>query len=291
MKTYIAGFLLLLLLLTGCSAQLKPSADIAATTGPVAQFAEAVTAGSGLVVSQVIRDNVSCLHDYTLSVRQMEVLEAADVVIISGAGLEEMMQDVLSEKNIVDCSEQVALLEADTHEVHDDHGHDHHHEHDPHTWLDPLRAVSMVQTLTEGLCRQYPQHEPLFRTNAEALVQRLEALDAYASDSLQNLSCRKLITFHDGFSYLADRYDLDILASMEEEAGSEASARDLTSIVHLIDSHQLPAVFTEVNGSPSAASIVCRETGCRSFALDMALGGSDYFEAMTANIDALKEAL
>ena len=43
--------------------------------------------------------------------------------------------------------------------------------------------------------------------------------------SLESLSCRELITFHDGFSYFADAFDLTILRAMEEEAGSEASAR------------------------------------------------------------------
>lgn len=42
--------------------------------------------------------------------------------------------------------------------------------------------------------------------------------------SLESLSCRELITFHDGFSYFADAFDLTILRAMEEEAGSEASA-------------------------------------------------------------------
>ena len=49
--------------------------------------------------------------------------------------------------------------------------------------------------------------------------------------SLESLSCRELITFHDGFSYFADAFDLTILRAMEEEAGSEASAREVADIV------------------------------------------------------------
>ena len=55
--------------------------------------------------------------------------------------------------------------------------------------------------------------------------------------------------------------------------------------------HDLPAVFTEINGSTSAASVICAETGVESFALDMAMGGKDYFASMYHNIDTLKEAL
>ena len=283
--------LLLLLLLTGCSGGEADSIDIAATTGPVAQFARAITDGSGLTVTQVISDSVSCLHDYTLSVRQMQALEQADVVLISGAGLEEAMEDLLSQRaSVVDCSRDILLLEAETHEAHE-HAHDHDHDHDPHIWLDPQRAALMVANMTDGLCETYPQHEALFRKNAETLILRLQELKAYGDEALQSLSCRQLITFHDGFAYLADSFDLEILAAIEEESGSEASAKDLTEMVHLVREHGLPAVFTERHGSVSAAGIICRETGISAYSLDMAMGGGDYFAAMTANIDALKEAL
>ena len=58
-----------------------------------------------------------------------------------------------------------------------------------------------------------------------------------------------------------------------------------------MENHALPAVFLEVNGSVSAAGVIARETGCRLFPLDMAMGDHDYFSAMYHNIDAIKEAL
>jgi len=53
----------------------------------------------------------------------------------------------------------------------------------------------------------------------------------------------------------------------------------------------LPAVFTESNGSVSAADIIAAETNISVYSLDMAMGGDSYFEAMYHNIDTIKEAL
>ena len=78
---------------------------------------------------------------------------------------------------------------------------------------------------------------------------------------------------------------------MEEESGSEASAKELIHLIEAVEHHNLPAVFTEKSGSVSAASIIARETGCGSFTLDMAMAGDSYFDAMYHNIDTLKEAL
>ena len=282
---------LALLCLCACMAAPSAGVDIAATTGPVAQFAGEIVAGTDLQVAQLINESVSCVHDYSLSVRQMELVQTSDVVLLSGAGLETFLEDVLDTAHeVVDCSEGVSLKDLDGHDHHHD-GHDHGHEDDPHIWLDPLRAAQMAENICAGLTARYPELEAQFRTNTEQLVLRLQALDSYGRETLSDLSCRDLITFHDGFGYLADAYDLHIVAAIEEESGSEASARDLIEIIEEIEHHNLPAVFTERNGSVSAASVIHREIGVPVYALDMAMGGSDYFAAMEANFDTLKEAL
>lgn len=289
----IIGLFLSILLLTACAASPVEPGGIAATTAPVAQFAQAITEGTDLCIHQVITDSVSCLHDYSLSVRQMELVEQSAVVLISGAGLEDTFSDVLSAADhVVDCSIGVTFHDAQGHDHDHNHGDDdHHHEDDPHIWLDPQRAKIMAQNICDALVSVYPEQAELLQRNTATLLVRLDELDTYGRETLQDLRCRELITFHDGFSYLAEAFDLELVAAIEEESGSEASAKTLTELVHLVEDHSLPAVFTEVNGSPSAASVLQRETGAAVYALDMAMGGSDYFDAMIHNIDTLKEAL
>ena len=78
---------------------------------------------------------------------------------------------------------------------------------------------------------------------------------------------------------------------MEEESGSEASAQELKHLIEEVTHHHLPAVFTEKSGSVSASGVIARETGCAVFALDMAMAGDSYFEAMYHNINTIKEAM
>ena len=46
---------------------------------------------------------------------------------------------------------------------------------------------------------------------------QLDALQAYGEKTLADLSCRELITFHDGFAYLAHAFDIEIVEAIEEE--------------------------------------------------------------------------
>ena len=97
---------LLILIASGCSKKQalseQKTADILATTQPVYQLASALTDGTGLSVSLLISEPVSCLHDYTLTVSQMEKIEGAQLVLESGLGLEDFMEDALSGKTRID---------------------------------------------------------------------------------------------------------------------------------------------------------------------------------------------
>lgn len=280
-----------LFFLTGCT-QSEPPADIAATTLPVYDFTTRLCEGTPLTVTRLVTEQVSCLHDYSLNVRQVKAAESAETIVISGAGLEEFLDDILS-GTVIDASDGIELLCPEEEHGHDhDHSHEgHHHENDPHIWLSPANAGTMAQNICAGLTAQYPQYRDIFLSNLKILEADLNTLQAYGEETLAVLSCRELITFHDGFTYFADAFGLHILEAIEEESGSEASARELIHLIEEVEHHGLPAIFTEKSGAVSAASIISRETGCRSFALDMAMAGNSYFDAMYHNIDTIKEAL
>ena len=276
----------LLLCLAGCSAA-QPTPAIIATTKPVYDFTSALCIGTNLQIGQLINENVSCLHDYSLSVNQVRMAEAAQVMVISGAGLESFMEDMLARCDyLIDSSAGISTLECEQ-----EHDHDHTHETDAHIWLSPTNAKQMAQNICQGLSVAYPDYTDTFQQNLAVLLNNLEALQIYGEEMLASLSCRDLVTFHDGFGYLAHAFDLRIAAAVEEESGSEASAKELIELIELIDQHQIPAIFAEINGSLSAPGIIAGETGVSIHLLDMAMGDGDYFESMRRNIDTLKEAL
>ena len=286
--------MILLLLLCGCG-QPASHAQIAATTLPVYEFTAALCQGTGISVTRLVTEEVSCLHDYSLNVRQVRAAEAAELVVISGAGLEAFLDDLLHTTDMIDASRGVELLcpaEAHDHghgEEHDRHGHS--HDTDPHIWLSPMNAAAMAENICAGLCDAYPRHSDRFRANLDALLTRIAEVQTYGDNALSSLSCREIITFHDGFSYFADAFGLTVLEAVEEESGSEASAKELIHLIEEVEHHNLPAVFTEKSGSVSAASIIARETGCKQYTLDMAMTGDSWFDAMYHNIDTIKEAL
>ena len=273
---------ILVLALFGCAkkaaAQEQAQTDLLATTQPVYQLAKALTDGTGLTVSLLISEPISCLHDYTLTVTQMEKIEGAKLVLESGLGLEDFMEDALSGKVRIVVSSTVPTLEGEEGV-------------DPHWWLDPTRFRAAAKLTAQELGSQYPEFSDQIAENFAAFDKKLAELQSYGDEALKALSCRELVTFHDGFSYFADSFGLTIAAAMEVESGSEPSAKELEEIISIVEEDKLPAVFTETNGETGSAQVVANETGCKVYPLDMAISSEDYFEAMRENINTVKEAL
>lgn len=307
-KRFLAALTALILTLTACSsAPLAPSAageappaaetdalHILATTYPVYLFTTAVTQGAeGVEVSLLVNSQTSCLHDYTLTTTDMKAIEGADVIVMNGVGLEDFMSDALaqSKAGVIDCSEGVALLPAPEHAGHD--GHDHTEEYDPHIWMDPDRAAQMVENIGKGLSALDEAQAQVYQENAFDNAFLLRDRKSTLRDGIASrqpdmqLPHRELITFHDGFQYFADAFDLTILKAVEEEEGSEASAQEIKEIVSLIGEYRLPAIFTEVNGSEATARAIARETGVEICQLSMIMSGTD--SSLSAYTDAIRE--
>ena len=237
MKRFLLLLLGVLLMLSGCSSSQTAPEDeklhILATTYPLYLFTRTLTEGvDGVEVTQLIDETVSCLHDYTLTVPNMKTIERADVVILNGAEFEAFMEDALAQTNAVsiDCSEGIHLLPAADHEHHD-HGNDHHHGHyDPHYWLSQEAGQTMLSNILRGLSELDPGNAATYAENYSAAAKFFSEDDV----DLSSLPCPYLITFHDGFHYLAHDSGLTLLKSIEEEEGSTASAADIKEIVALI---------------------------------------------------------
>ena len=301
-RAALALVTLLSLLLPGCAPAGTGGTDgeearltVLASTYPVYLAARSVAEGvEGVSVLRLETGAVSCLHDYTLTVGDMKKLEGADVVALNGAGMEEFMEDALASSSapVIDCSAGVDLLESEGHvhqdgEEEDDHGH-----FDPHYWMDPENMEQMVYNIRDGLSQADPEHAGEYEENAAEQAGLLHTWDDALQDMIREaeenagVEISGLITFHDGFRYFAEAFDLPLLASIEEEEGSEASAKEINEIAGLVKAYSLPVIFTEVNGSDATAQAIARETGCAVAQLSMCMDGpeegtlSDYYTVL-----------
>jgi len=276
------------------------------THGVVDGYGESGAPVEGVTISRLNTGETSCLHDYTLSVSDMKLLESADVIVMNGAGLEDFMEDALAATPayVIDCSKAVNLLPSielsDGHTADDGHVHG---AYDPHYWMNVSLVSTVLSHLSTELGALDPTHAGQYRQNQDLCSHMLEGLEASVRNTMsggkEGAADWIMITFHNGFQYFADFTSdqtlsphLSLLRSIEEEAGSEASAKEINEIISLIREYDIPVLFTEVNGSQATAEAIARETGVRVVELSMVMDGesdkiSAYSDAMLANAAAV----
>jgi zinc transport system substrate-binding protein len=161
---------------------------------------------------------------------------------------------------------------------------------DPHVWLDPVRYEKIVTRIGQALGRE---------AEAARLVGRLESLDADYRAGLAHCERHEIVTSHEAFAYLAQRYGLEQIAITGLSPEAEPEPADLARVIQLVKDRGVATIFYETLVSPRIADTVARETGARTAVLDPIEGltpaeaarGENYFTRMRANLHALEEGL
>ena len=186
--------------------------------------------------------------------------------------------------------------EGETAEEHAEHaGEEEEEALDPHFWLDPTRLAAVGDALAGRLAEADPDGAATYEENAAALRADLEALDAEMQAGLADCAVDTLVTGHDAFGYLADRYGLEVVGISGLSPSAEPSPAAQAEISELVRERGVTTVYTETLVDPAVAETVAEEAGVQTAVLDPIEGltdesaGSDYLEVMRANLATLQE--
>lgn len=254
-------------------------------------------------VLNMTTSQTGCLHNYSLSTKDLKTLSNADILIINGAGMESFLDDVIDEYSdlkIIEASKGIDLIEDTEHDDHsEDHDHeDHDHDVNPHVWVSISKNIEEVSNIAEELSSLDPNHANEYQDNANEYIAKLENLKTEMHSTLDNIAHKDIITFHEAFPYFAEEFGLNIVGVIEIEPDSEPSAKEVENIISIINEKNIKALFTEPQYSSKIADTIAKETGASIYTLDPIVTGdsnekayNDYIIKMQENLNTLKEAL
>lgn len=168
-------------------------------------------------------------------------------------------------------------------------------QHDPHFWLDPARAITVVERLAVELGKLDPPHAEGYARRAAAYVVKLKALDAEVQSTAKTIAPgRKAVTFHDAYGYLFERLGIELAAVVQHAPGIEPSPRDVSGALRVMREIGQRTVFSEPAGTP-AAKAIAKELGAETATLDpldteWSDAGKNYLERMRHNLVMLGDA-
>jgi zinc transport system substrate-binding protein len=229
-------------------------------------------------------------HDLELTPRDVAGVSDADLLVYLG-GFQSAV-DEAAESQAGDHAWDVADA-ADLSLTEEEHA-DGEESADPHFWLDPTRLADVGDALADQLAEIDPDGAQTYEQNAAALREDLEALDAEMTDGLTGCAVDTLVTSHDAFGYLADRYGFQVVGVTGLSPSTEPSADQLAEIADLVTERGVTTVYTETLVDPSVAETVADEAGVRTAVLDPLEGltdesaGDDYLAVMRSDLATLQ---
>lgn len=301
------AWLAIVLSLGACSNSTESAKQfkVLTTFMPINLFTKAV-AGNCAEVQALIPAN-SGPHDFQAKPADLNALRQAKVLVKNGLGMEGFLAKLIASADnkdllVIDSSRGITTLdspaeEGHAEEAHSSHSHSSHGELNPHIWLDPLRAVSQVENIRDGLVKADPSCAASYRRNAETYIAKLQTLNAEISNQLNPYQGKTFVAFHDFAPYFANRYKLkaDFLVDVPELNPSPAN---LLRVAAAVKRSQLKALLSEPQEGERSFNALAKDLGVKISVFDPMETGSmqasqnpaTYFKVMRSNVADLIKA-
>lgn len=145
----------------------------------------------------------------------------------------------------------------------------------PHYLMDPASAVIVAEDIARALSGPRPADAAGFASRAEAFREAvtdllLGAKDAQGSRSgglLDRFKPHKgapVISYHDDMPYLAARFGLEIVGTIESKPGVPPTARHLKDLTELAKARVVKVVLYETFQPAAPVEAFCGETGAKA---------------------------
>lgn len=151
---------------------------------------------------------------------------------------------------------------------------------DPHAWQRVANVQIYIRNIADGLAKADPAHADAYRSRATAYSGELAALESFIQQKVASVpkAQRKVITSHDAFGYYGSAYGIRFIAPQGVSTESEASAKQVASLIRQIRREKVGAVFVESITDPRMIEQIAREAKVK-------VGGTLHSDALARGND------
>lgn len=296
--------------------------NVVATTTIIADVARNV--GGDLVEVTALVPMDADVHAFQTTPNDAALIADADILLVSGAGLESFLGDLIESVGSVqpvvvsngiemlafgeqvshehESAEHIGVLGVDVECEHEEEHEADEHEHggcDPHVWTDPNNVKIWAANIAEAFAAADGVNAETYAANAAAYIEQLTALDTEVREILSSIpeDQRILVTNHEFLSYFVQAYDFEVVGVVISGGStlSEPNPQELAQLIEVIRAEGVPAIFTEIAASDQLASIVAQETGIdvvtALYSDSLSDSAATYIDYVRANAQTIAQAL
>jgi zinc transport system substrate-binding protein len=256
-------------------------------------------AGDKADVALILPPNKSP-HDYQTTPRDKTTVYGAKLYIKNGMDLDDRFDGLLegSKAKVLEIGKVIdpkAIVQTEETSLDDAPKEPARAANNPHIWLDPKVQMAAAEKIRDALIDIDPADTATFKTNAGKYLESLNKLDADFAAAAKQFKTRQFIGFHSAYDYLAHRYGLRQIASIEELPGTGMTIAQTAKITALIKEKNIKYIAIETAFSDQGLDKIKQQTGVQTITLQPLETydnpNDTYEQLMRKNLEALKTAL
>lgn len=274
---------------------------VVATLTDLADFARNI--GGNHVIVRSLATGVEDTHGVPIKPSFVPSMNRADLILLVGFGCEHSFLPPLLEasKNpniqygkagYIDCSKGIVPAEVPKSTDHSEG--DVHPYGNPHYLLDPVRAKTAIQNITDAFILKSPQNEADFKRNRDTYVAKLDAKIAEWQDKMKPLKGLKFVSYHGHWFYFSDRFALEYYGTIEYKPGVDPTTRHIETLIASMKADHVPVVVREPQFPEKVPALIAEQTGAKLVKLPIMPGGvpktDTYIEMMDYIVQSLVDA-
>ena len=244
----------------------------AASFNAMAEFTRAV--GGDYVCVETLIPGGTEPHDFTPTVRTVEALKKADLLILNGFGMEPWAEKTAAAA----ANDHLTIVTASA-------------------GASPVKLTGAsleAKNIAAALAKRDPKHAQTYQQNAERFAADLDVLKKQFIKETADAKRRAFVTGHAAFGYLARDFGLEQKSIEDLFAEGEPTMKTLAELAKYCRKNNVKTVFAEELVSPAASKTLAEEAGAKVVAIytmESNESGLSYLERMKSNLTEIAKSL
>ena len=165
----------------------------------------------------------------------------------------------------------------------------------PHFLLDPLNVKIVAANIAKHLSQVDPRNAAAYGANLTAFNARVDGRLAAWQKQLAPYRGGKIVTYHKDFVYLAARFNLQIVETLEPKPGIAPSPAHLARVIEAMKGASARVILVQPYQNRKTAETVARQTGATVLDIPQQPGArkdsKTYFDMMDYMVTTVSAAL
>jgi zinc transport system substrate-binding protein len=264
------------------------SLKVGVTLHPYYSWVKSIAAGTPIEVRAVLPGEVDA-SNYQPNPEDIHKLADLDAIVINGVGHDDFIADMLKASGntkvlVIRPNDDVPMIRSTRDSSVNS-----------HTFISFTNAIQQTYAIAKALGGLRPELAGKLRDNAGAYARRLREIKNRAATQLAHAKVTRVVSVHDGYSYLLQEFGLELAGVVEPAHGLVPSAAELQQMIELMKREHVDIVLSEESFPAPLLKVLTTATGARVYIISHIATGAysaDEFErAMEKNAATLVKAL